>query len=277
MDPRWGPVVAAAGDAVSTPQGATINVFNFGGGRCGTTEHVSNTPRGLAIDVSNFDSGHCRTCQQHSSGGPLSKSSTLVVAAAGPTGSTPQGARHPYLQLWWWPLPDLPAAPRRGPRHLRLQLWWWSLPDLPAAPPRGLVIDVSNFGGGRCRTYRQHPLGGPPCMSPTSVVAAARPTGSTPKGPAIYVSNFSGGHCRTYRQHPPGAPIIDVFNFGGGRCRTCREHRQGRAIHVSNFRTSSTSRGLAVNAFLSVDGGRSRTSSSSTSRGPAIDCRQRVS
>jgi hypothetical protein len=229
-------------------------------------------------------------------------SSTLVVAATGPTGSTPQGARHPCLQLWWWPLPDLPTAPRRGPRHLRLQLWWWSLPDLPAAPPRGLAIDVSNFGGGRCQIYRQHPLGGPPSMSPTSVVAAARPTGSTPKGPAIYVSNFSGGHCQTYRQHPQGPPPSTSSTLVVATVGPAASTPRGA------LSTSPTSGPLAlappggspsmrflalmvgaprppapappggppstvVNVFLSVDGGRSWTCSSGTSRGPTVDCR----
>jgi hypothetical protein len=46
--------------------------------------------------------------------------------------------------------------------------------------PRGPAIDVSNSGGGRCRTYRQRPLGGPPSMSPTPVVAAVEPAASAP-------------------------------------------------------------------------------------------------
>jgi hypothetical protein len=92
--------------------------------------------RGPAIDVSNSGGGRCWTYQQH---------------------------------------------PPRA-RHRRLQLQWWSLPDLPAASPRG-----------------------PPSTSPTPMVAAARPIGSTPRGPAINVSNSGGGHCRTCRQHPPGS------------------------------------------------------------------------
>jgi hypothetical protein len=84
---------------------------------------------------------------------------------------------------------------RKGARHQRLQIRWRLPPDLPLAPPgasastsptlvvaaagpatstpRGSAIDVSNSGGGRCRTYRQHPSGGPPSMSPTLVVVAA--------------------------------------------------------------------------------------------------------
>jgi hypothetical protein len=54
----------------------------------------------------------------------------------------------------------------------------------PDSPPRGLFIDASfNFGGGRCRSSRQHPLGGPPSTSPsTLVVAAAGDTDSTAQG-----------------------------------------------------------------------------------------------
>jgi hypothetical protein len=44
----------------------------------------------------------------------------------------------------------------------------------------GHAIDVSNSGGGRCRTCRQHPPGGPPSTSPTPMVAAAGPADSTP-------------------------------------------------------------------------------------------------
>jgi hypothetical protein len=54
--------------------------------------------------------------------------------------------------------------------------------------PQGPAIDVANSGGGRCRTYRQHPTGGPPSTSPTLMVAAAGPAGSTPQGPAIAAS-----------------------------------------------------------------------------------------
>jgi hypothetical protein len=54
---------------------------------------------------------------------------------------------------------------------------------------------------------------------------------------------------------------------------------QGPVIHVSNFRTysSDTTRGPAVNAFLSIDSGRSWTSSSGTSREPSVDCRVKSS
>jgi hypothetical protein len=64
-------------------------------------------------------------------------SSTTVVAAAGPPGSTSQGARHRHLhQLRWWPLPNLPVAPPKGVCHRCLhQLRWWPLADLSTAPP----------------------------------------------------------------------------------------------------------------------------------------------
>jgi hypothetical protein len=118
-------------------------------------------PKGPAIDVFNFSGGRCRTCRQQPPGGPPSTSSTSVVDVVGHAASTPQGAR-----------------------HQRLQLRWWTLPDLPPAPPRGPAIDVFNFDGGRCRTYRQHP-----------------------QGPTIDVFNFGGGRCWTCHQHPPGGPL----------------------------------------------------------------------
>jgi hypothetical protein len=73
--------------------------------------HIAMDATGPTIDISNSGGGRCRTCRQH-----------------------PQGARHRRLQLWWWPLPNLPTAPPGG-RHRCLQLWWWPLPDLPTAPP----------------------------------------------------------------------------------------------------------------------------------------------
>jgi hypothetical protein len=171
--------VAAAGHAGSTPQGAHHRRLQLGGG-CS------------------------RTCRQHPSRGLPSTSSTSVVAATGHAGSTPQGARHRRLQLRWWALPDLLAAPPRGQpstsltsmvtaigpaastlqeaRHRRLQLRWWSLPGMPAAPLRGPAIDVFNFGGGRCRTCRQHPPRGPSSTSSTLMVAAVGPAASTPQG-----------------------------------------------------------------------------------------------
>jgi hypothetical protein len=177
-----------------------------------TTGPAASTPRGPTIDVSNFGGGCYRTCHQHPPGGLPSTSPTSMVAAAGPAASTPQGPtidvsnfsggcyrtcrhhpqgpRHQRLQLQWWPLPDLLLAPPRGGRHRRLQLRWWSLPDLSPAPPRGPGIDVSNFSGGRCRTCRRHPPGGPPSTSPILVVGVVGPAASTPQGPAIDVSNF---------------------------------------------------------------------------------------
>jgi hypothetical protein len=49
-----------------------------------------------------------------------------------------------------------------------------------AMDARGPAIDVSNSGGGRCRTCRQHPPGCPLSTSPTPVLAAVGPADSTP-------------------------------------------------------------------------------------------------
>jgi hypothetical protein len=119
------------------------------------------------------------------------------------------GAHHRHLlQLRWWLLPELSAAPPRGPpstssstsvvdaagatsstsqgaRHRRLlQLWLWLLSKLQAAPLRGSAIDVFfNFGIDYCWSYRHHLLGGSPSTSSsTLVVAAAGATGNTPGG-----------------------------------------------------------------------------------------------
>jgi hypothetical protein len=166
-------VVAAAGPAASTLRGPAIDVFSFGGSRC-------------------------QPCRQHPPRGPPSTSSTSVVAAAGPAASTPRGPPSTSPTSVVAAARHVSSTPQ-GAHHRRLQLWWWPLLDLPAAPPRGSAIDafnfgggryrtchqpidVSNFGGGRCRTYRQHPPGAPPSTSPTSVVAPAGPAGSTPQG-----------------------------------------------------------------------------------------------
>jgi hypothetical protein len=137
-------------------------------------------------------------------GGPSSTYPASVVAAAGPATSIPQGARRRRLQHRWWPLPKIPIAAHRGP-----------------------VIDVSSFGGGCCRMYRQHPLVA--CHRhlqhrwwplPEILTAA-------PRGGAIDVSSFGGGRCRTCHQHPPGGPTVDVFNIGGGHCQKSQQQPPG--------------------------------------------------
>jgi hypothetical protein len=105
-------VVAASGPATSTPQGARYGRLQLQWwplsdlppappGDPPSTSPTSvvaavrnpdSTPRGPAIDVFNSGGGRYWTCHKH-----------------------PQGARHQRLQLWWWPLPNMPPAPPRGP------------------------------------------------------------------------------------------------------------------------------------------------------------------
>jgi hypothetical protein len=114
-------------------------------------------------------------------------------------------------------------------------------------PPRGHLLLPTSFlqnplhitmdARGACHRHLQlrwWPL--PPSTSPTSVVAAVRPTDSTPRGPAIDVSNSRGGrsHHRCLQLQwwplpdlpsaPPRGPAINVSNSGCGRCRTYRQH-----------------------------------------------------
>jgi hypothetical protein len=182
--------------------------------------------------------------------GPPSTSPTSVVAAAGPAASNPQGARHRCLQLRWW-----------------------SLSDLPPATPRGSAIDVSNFGGGRCRTCRQHPPRGPPSMSPTPVVAAVGPAASnpqggrhrclqlrwwplpdlpsaTPRGPAIDVSNSGGGCCRTFRLHPLGVHHRCFAKLGTCRQNFSSDTYQGAT--AVNITTTSKQLGGKIEASVSA-------------------------
>jgi hypothetical protein len=99
--------------------------------------------------------------------------------AVGALGAPPRGSL--YFKDLFAELTSCRQHPL-GARHRRLQLRWWPPPDLSPAPPRGPAINVSNSGGGRCWTYRQHPPGGPPSTSPALVVAATGPADSTPQG-----------------------------------------------------------------------------------------------
>jgi hypothetical protein len=206
-------------------------------------------PSTLAPHRSQMGTGgdRCRRYPQHPLGGPSSTSSTSVVAAVGPTASTPRGPTIDVSNFGGGRCQTCRQHPQ-GARHRRLQLRWWPLPALPPAPPRGSSIDVFNFSGGHCWTCRQQPPGGPPSTSPTSMVAATGPVASTPRG-------------------PPSTHSTSVVAAAGPAASTPREP----AIHVSNFWTSSsdTSRGPTVNAFLSIYGGRSRTLAMAPLGGPS--------
>jgi hypothetical protein len=103
-----------------TSRGPTINVFNFGGGRCRTLPPAP--PRGPAIDVFNFSGGHCRT-----------------LPPAPPSGPAINVFNFGGDRCW------ICRQHRKGAHHRHLQLRWWPLLDLLPAPPRGPTIDVSNF------------------------------------------------------------------------------------------------------------------------------------
>jgi hypothetical protein len=148
---RWWPLSDHAG---STPQGPAVNVMNFGGGRYRTLPPAP--PGGPPSTSSTSVVATFRPSRQHPLGGLLSMSSTSVEATVRPCCQHPQGAHHRRLQLQWWPLSDLAASTPQGGRHRRLQLRWWPLSNLASRTPRGPAIDVFNFGGGRCRIYRQH-------------------------------------------------------------------------------------------------------------------------
>jgi hypothetical protein len=106
-----------------------------------------------------------------------------VVAAARDTGSTPLGG--PPLTS------STSVAPAAGPA---------------ASTPRGPTVDIFNIGGGRYRTYRQHPQGACRRRLQLRWWSLSDLPPAPPRGPTIDVSNFGGGRYRTYRQHPPGGP-----------------------------------------------------------------------
>jgi hypothetical protein len=77
--------------------------------------------------------GCCWTHWQCRQGGPPSmSSSTLVVAAAGPVGSTPRAHHRHLLQPRWWPLSDPPTTLPRGP---------------PSTSSSNMVVDAAGLTG----------------------------------------------------------------------------------------------------------------------------------
>jgi hypothetical protein len=86
----WTPstlVVAAARNPDSNPLGARHRCLQL---RWWPLPDLPPAPpRGPAIDVFNSGGGRCQTCHQQPLGGPPSTSPTPIVAAAGPTDSTP--------------------------------------------------------------------------------------------------------------------------------------------------------------------------------------------
>jgi hypothetical protein len=97
-------------------------------------------PGGAIDDFSNNGGGRYQTRRQYPLGGLLLTSSLAsVVAAAEPIGNTPRGPSSMTSTM---------VVAAVGPIDITFQV--------PA-------IDVFfSFGGGHCRTCRQHPLGGPP-------------------------------------------------------------------------------------------------------------------
>jgi hypothetical protein len=121
-------------------------------------------------------------------GPPWMSSSTSVVATAEPPCRTSQGsAINVFINYGGGRCRTSRRHPQGGCYRRLLQLLWWPLPDLPAAPPRGPAIDILlNYSGGHCQTSRQHPPRGLPSMfCLTTVVAIAGSPSSAPRGPAI--------------------------------------------------------------------------------------------
>jgi hypothetical protein len=148
------------------------------------------------------------------------------------------------------------ASTPQGVRHRRLQLRWWPLSDLPSAPPRGSAIDVFNFDGGRCRTCRQHPQG----VRHRRLQLWWWPLLDLPPAPL--------GCPHRHLQ------LLDLQLRHLPRAR----HHRFLALMVGATRLSALAiPGGPPSTFLSVDGGRSRTSSSGTSRGAVVNYRVKSS
>jgi hypothetical protein len=109
-------MVATAGGTDSTSQGPRHRcLLQF---RWWLLPEIPATPpRGPTIDVFfNFSGGYCWRYRQHLPVTPPSTSSSIsVVAAVGDIDSNSQGAHHRcLLQLRWWLLLEILAAPPRG-------------------------------------------------------------------------------------------------------------------------------------------------------------------
>jgi hypothetical protein len=110
-----------------SPMGSIVSTIFFA--EVAMMERKISTLRGLAID---YGGGRCRSSRQH-----------------------PQGARH---RLWWWPLPELPTASPGGSPSTSSSTTVVAAAGTPGSTPKGLAIDVFiDYGGGRCRSSRQHP------------------------------------------------------------------------------------------------------------------------
>jgi hypothetical protein len=136
-------------------------------------------------------------------------------------------------------------------------------------PPGGPTIDVFKFGGDRCRTLPPSPPRGPPSTSSTSVVTAVGPCRQHPQG----------GHHQRRQLRWWSLSDLAVSTPQGAhhRCLQLRWWPQSDLPPASPRGPSSTSPTFeppaltppgGASTFLSVDGGRSRTSSSGTSWGP---------
>jgi hypothetical protein len=104
---------------------------------------------------------------------------------------------------------------------------WWPLLEKPPAPPKGPTIDVSNFGGGRCRIYRQHPWGARHRRLHLRWWSLPNLAASTLRGSAIDVFNFTSDRCRTLPSPPPGGLLSTFSTSVVAAAGPCRQHPLG--------------------------------------------------
>jgi hypothetical protein len=157
-------------------------------GACGSTQAaraLGQHPPGSLVTTNIF---FCRThfISSWRSGGPLSTSSTTVVAAAGPTASTPKGPAVDISSFSGGRCRTCLQHPQ-GARCRRLQHRWWPLPKILTATPRGLPSMSPASVVVVARPADSTSPGGPPSTSPASVVAATENPDSTPQGATVDV------------------------------------------------------------------------------------------
>jgi hypothetical protein len=111
-------------------------------------------------------------------GGAPSPSLTSMVGAPGPIDSTPRGPA----------IDDVSTSVVAAAGHA-------------GSTPRGPAIDVFNFDSGRCRTYDQHPPGGPPSTSPTSGPPAPAPPWGPPSTRFLALMVDALGHLASAPPH----------------------------------------------------------------------------
>jgi hypothetical protein len=127
---------------------------------------------------------------------------------------------------------------------------------------------VFSISGGRCRTHRQRPLGGPSSTSSSaSVVNAVVPTDSAPRGPpSTSSSTMVVDTAKPVGSAPRGLPltssstsVMDATGPAGSAPQgACHRHRLQHRWWTLPDPLTAPPKGLAIDVFLKLSVGRCR-------------------